>query len=380
MSGPSPHATHSTQETSEILQFSCLFTHDIKRKKKRWQDGRLRCHTFNNRVMVYDLEGNLVDSQHRRTAEAVHEGDEFSLDTGVLVQVEEQKETARQDLTELVKRRRDKEALEAADSQARTASGMSLAQWRNRGADPRAPRARSIREVLASAAKTPGGRATSMHVLPRAAAAATPTTPQPARYAGDARPAKRQRVSNGTERYRAETPDVPVPRVAPEPPRRTSRSHARAAIDLTDDTDTRSPSPERRPPTAKVVSLPPHERSLERPKQHEGAKRKAHPHDARVTEPSPPAEVASNGGNADAAVQRQRYQPKNLNGRLQSAGQKRNKLLCAGGAVNKLREPKPAPKEDRRPAGSPNGREGVRRNGASALEASLSDLSETYEV
>jgi len=48
-----------TQNTAPVLEFQCLFTFDLRRKQKRWQDGFLRFHTFNKRIMVYDSPSGL---------------------------------------------------------------------------------------------------------------------------------------------------------------------------------------------------------------------------------------------------------------------------------------------------------------------------------
>jgi hypothetical protein len=55
-----------SQNTAPVLEFNCLYTHDIRRKQKRWQDGFLRFHTFNKRVMVYDVPRNFIGDMHRK--------------------------------------------------------------------------------------------------------------------------------------------------------------------------------------------------------------------------------------------------------------------------------------------------------------------------
>ena len=135
-------------ETAAILEFACLYTHDIVRKKKRWQDGRLRFHTFNKRIMVYDAAMNFIDGQHRRTNEGVNEGDDFQLDGGVLVQVEQQERTVHQDLTELRKPRKSQDSPKRG-----TSSDGVKGQARTQPADVRgyassAPKARSLQDVL----------------------------------------------------------------------------------------------------------------------------------------------------------------------------------------------------------------------------------------
>ncbi|PYH41751.1 DNA helicase ZGRF1-like domain-containing protein [Aspergillus saccharolyticus JOP 1030-1] len=80
-------ATPLTQNTAPVIKHRCLFTHDTRRKAKRWQDGYLRYHTFNKRIMAYDTSGNFIGDLHWRQEEAPQEGDEVELDRGVLVQV-----------------------------------------------------------------------------------------------------------------------------------------------------------------------------------------------------------------------------------------------------------------------------------------------------
>ncbi|KAL2886877.1 hypothetical protein HOO65_060707 [Ceratocystis lukuohia] len=89
-----------------VIEFSCLFSHDLKRKQKRWKDGRLKFHTFNKRVMVYDDRGNSVGDMHWQEHLIFQEGEEIYLDRGgVVVQVCECKGYKEQDLTELLTRR-----------------------------------------------------------------------------------------------------------------------------------------------------------------------------------------------------------------------------------------------------------------------------------
>lgn len=96
----------STQNTAPILEFRCLYTHDIRRKSKRWQDGFLRFHTFNKRVMVYDLPRNFVGDSHWRETNELTDGDEFELERhGILVQVGEALGKTEQDLTVLFEKR-----------------------------------------------------------------------------------------------------------------------------------------------------------------------------------------------------------------------------------------------------------------------------------
>lgn len=95
-----------TQNTAPVLEFRCLFTQDLRRKQKRWQDGRLKFHTFNKRIMVYDDRSNFVGDTHWREDSDFAEGEELELErSGTLVEVGECVGRRDQDLTELVDKR-----------------------------------------------------------------------------------------------------------------------------------------------------------------------------------------------------------------------------------------------------------------------------------
>lgn len=91
-----------------VLEFLCLYTHDIKRKnQKRWQDARLKYHTFNKRIVVHDIRGNYVGDAHwSGSNDEFGDGEELMLDRGgVLVQVCEEVGKREQDLGELLDKR-----------------------------------------------------------------------------------------------------------------------------------------------------------------------------------------------------------------------------------------------------------------------------------
>ncbi|KIN07955.1 hypothetical protein OIDMADRAFT_47833 [Oidiodendron maius Zn] len=115
--GSSPALTvPPTQNTAPVLEFRCLYTQDLRRKQKRWQDGRLKFHTFNKRVMVYDERSNFVGDSHWRADTDLNEGEELGLERGgILVEVGECIGKKDQDLSELVdKRVREREERAAA--------------------------------------------------------------------------------------------------------------------------------------------------------------------------------------------------------------------------------------------------------------------------
>ncbi|KAJ4259568.1 hypothetical protein NW762_007497 [Fusarium torreyae] len=96
----------SVPTTALVVDFICLFTHDLKRKQKRWQDGVLKYHTFNKRVMVYDDRSHFIGDAHWQGGGDLEPGDEFELDRGAaIVQVSDCTGSREQDLTELLDKR-----------------------------------------------------------------------------------------------------------------------------------------------------------------------------------------------------------------------------------------------------------------------------------
>ncbi|TVY81153.1 Uncharacterized protein LSUE1_G006907 [Lachnellula suecica] len=118
-----------TQTTAPVLEYRCLFTPDLRKKQKKWQDGRLKLHTFNSKVVVYDDRANIVGDTHWREGSQLEDGDEIELERGgFLVQVGEYLEKRDQDLSELVdKRKKEKGERAAAKLAASPAVGRSQA-------------------------------------------------------------------------------------------------------------------------------------------------------------------------------------------------------------------------------------------------------------
>ncbi|EJP64423.1 hypothetical protein C4orf21 [Beauveria bassiana ARSEF 2860] len=99
-------ANDGPPSTATVYDFICLFTHDLRRKQKRWQDGKLKYHSFNKKVVVYDDRGHFVGDSHWDQEGDLAPGDELSLDRGMaLVQVEDCTGEKQQDLTELLDKR-----------------------------------------------------------------------------------------------------------------------------------------------------------------------------------------------------------------------------------------------------------------------------------
>ncbi|PSN74690.1 hypothetical protein BS50DRAFT_615527 [Corynespora cassiicola Philippines] len=100
-------AIPASQNTAPVAEFRCLYTLDLRRKQKRWQDGFLKFHTFNSRVMVYDTLRNFVGDTHWKESGAVQEGDELTLDKGVMVEVADAVGVTQTDLTPLFEKNRE---------------------------------------------------------------------------------------------------------------------------------------------------------------------------------------------------------------------------------------------------------------------------------
>lgn len=108
--------------TASVTKFRCLFTHDLRRKSKRWQDGYLRYHAFNKRIMVFDEQGNFIGDHHWRSVDEVQDGDELELDKGVLIEVGERMGTTQTDLTNLFEKRKSSQGSPASRNQTPQAS------------------------------------------------------------------------------------------------------------------------------------------------------------------------------------------------------------------------------------------------------------------
>ncbi|GAO13595.1 hypothetical protein UVI_02015320 [Ustilaginoidea virens] len=103
---PAGSSGEAAATTATVRDYVCLFTHDLKRKQKRWQDGKLKYHTFNKRIMVYDDRGNFIGDGHWPAGGDLEEGEELQLDRGAaMVQVADCVGSREQDLTELLDRR-----------------------------------------------------------------------------------------------------------------------------------------------------------------------------------------------------------------------------------------------------------------------------------
>lgn len=95
-----------TQNTAPVHEYRCLYTRDLYKKAKKWHDGSLRFHTFNQRVMVYDDTKNYIGDLHYRQEDVFGEGVEIQLDRGLLVEVGERLGETETDLAPILDRQR----------------------------------------------------------------------------------------------------------------------------------------------------------------------------------------------------------------------------------------------------------------------------------
>ncbi|CAI6337314.1 unnamed protein product [Periconia digitata] len=86
---PLSSAVPASQHTAPVNEFRCLFTHDVRRKQKRWQDG------------------NFLGDTYWKESDKIQEGDELQLDKGVMVEVAEALGITQTDLTALLEKKKD---------------------------------------------------------------------------------------------------------------------------------------------------------------------------------------------------------------------------------------------------------------------------------
>ncbi|KAF8476001.1 hypothetical protein BDZ91DRAFT_202051 [Kalaharituber pfeilii] len=88
-------------QTSPIDEFRVFWTSQKKQKLKKWQDGLLRFHTYNKKMIVYDETRTLVCDMYLQRADRVYEGDELEFEHH-LVTVEEYLGMVVQDLSVII--------------------------------------------------------------------------------------------------------------------------------------------------------------------------------------------------------------------------------------------------------------------------------------
>jgi hypothetical protein len=105
MTAPLRSTQLPASQSAPVAEFRCLYTPDIRKKQKKWQDGYLKFHTFNNRVMVYDQARNFLGDTYYKDSNELHEGDELTLDKGVMVEVADAMGVTQTDLTPLFEKK-----------------------------------------------------------------------------------------------------------------------------------------------------------------------------------------------------------------------------------------------------------------------------------
>ncbi|KAJ5182598.1 hypothetical protein N7492_000214 [Penicillium capsulatum] len=172
--------------TASVVKFRCLFTHDLRRKSKRWQDGYLRYHAFNKRVMVYDEQGNFIGDHHWRSGDEVQDGDELELDKGVLIEVGERMSTTQTDLTNLFEKRKSSQGSPSSNTHLSQAARTSTPVRSSGSSQP----FRSLNDLL-GIRKAPVGHLMSPYEERHHLSSSNTNT---ALSSGPDRPLKRQKV------------------------------------------------------------------------------------------------------------------------------------------------------------------------------------------
>ncbi|KAF5003339.1 hypothetical protein FDECE_10106 [Fusarium decemcellulare] len=188
--------TSSAPTSALVLDFICLFTHDLKRKQKRWQDGVLKYHTFNKRIMVYDDRSHFIGDAHWQEGGDLQPGDEFELDRGsAIVQVSDCTGQREQDLTELLDKRAKEVEKRRTNAGTRTPGSTAAAAHAPRATDQSAHfqlRHRPLTDLVGGSSRI--GRAViSPHSPYEARKMSINPGQQQESPSEDARPAKRRK-------------------------------------------------------------------------------------------------------------------------------------------------------------------------------------------
>lgn len=261
-----------SQNTAPVLEFRCLYTADLRRKQKRWQDGRLKYHTFNKRVMVYDERSNFVGDTHWKGAE-LEEGEELELERGgIIVEVQEYTGKREQDLTELVgKRVKDREERVAAKAAASPPAFTARAQSTAMGSE-------LLRHKSLNAVLTPSG-----HYGRAAALSTSPFEQRQTAKDANEPPVKKRKLDASTSSKNgyaqnlmgatlsltsSKPPSTPTIRYEPFKTQPAIRQQAKDAIDLTLDDDEERGAADARRKLAREARIAMMEKPRSKPKKH----------------------------------------------------------------------------------------------------------------
>ncbi|KAL1991656.1 hypothetical protein VTN49DRAFT_4964 [Thermomyces lanuginosus] len=287
-----------TQNTAPVHKFECLFTYDLRRKAKRWQDGFLKFHTFNRRIMVYDEAGNFVGDHHWRESHDLDDGDEVELDKGVLVQVSQRVETTHADISTLFEKR--KAASESSPAATRASIPPSSASPAGARAAPK-----SLNAVL-------GIKRPTSAVSGRPATPKSPNLQRPYRAQHSINPSESD-TERPTKRTKREEP-VQTPRRSS----RLSKQDPPNVINLVDGSDSASEPPQSTPRRSKRLA-------------------------DKTPTPKQPAKQAQNARPASVET-------KSPRGRLRLLRERREKLMYKPPTPSKTQRKKEPPKEKEEPS------------------------------
>ncbi|KAF2845555.1 hypothetical protein T440DRAFT_264027 [Plenodomus tracheiphilus IPT5] len=216
-----PHGTalSASQTTAPVAEFRCLFTHDVRRKQKRWQDGFLKFHTFNNRVMVYDETRNFLGDTYYKDSNELHEGDLLNLDKGVMIEVAEAMGVTQTDLTPLFEKKTKEPPRSAGTSQSRPFQRPTIAAPSNAQQNASQLRHKSLNTLLGTS-KGPIGKAQPMQ-----SPFETRKEREKENNISAQRASKRQKTAHPPSPWRASSPaqeEIPIAKQASQCPPKPS--------------------------------------------------------------------------------------------------------------------------------------------------------------
>ena len=237
------------RNTAPVVEYRCLYTHDVRRKSKRWQDGFVKFHTFNKRIMVYDIPRNFIGDMHWKESGELQEGDEITLESAVLVQVNEPIERTETDLTPLFEKRDKNVSKKPAGTPDRNRR-LGALQHSRRGT-PSHVRHKALNALLGGS-RRPHGRAMLPTRSPYDLALSDTEKDWP-----DGPPSKRKKIDATTEARGVEQ-TIKTPRKREIPPRSPTRDNLRRNPSSPRKREERSAAPmkwQARPDVQEVIEI-----------------------------------------------------------------------------------------------------------------------------
>ncbi|KAK7202482.1 hypothetical protein BZA70DRAFT_102044 [Myxozyma melibiosi] len=87
----------------EILSYDVLWTAQMTQKRKTWNDGIVKLHTFNKRLMLYSSDRTLLDSKYLKRSH-LELGETITMDKHIIT-IEDQNATFIQDVSVVIRQR-----------------------------------------------------------------------------------------------------------------------------------------------------------------------------------------------------------------------------------------------------------------------------------